>query len=340
MKGKTISVLAVLILWSCPCLGAQGRDLYLHLPRAVRVKCRNLQLASIAVIKGGDSALAAKAMKVPMGRAPLSGEKIVIDRPTILARLATLGFNAAAVKITGARRVEITRDEVTIEAGRLIESAESLLQKSRPGPAGCGWRLVRRPKGLVVPAGEKISLRSRLAAGASVGYVKVEVSALSDKRERARTAILFKLVYPVRQTVATKDIAVGQAITPDNAKIKIVHVESRPRSAWTCPYGMLAAQTIPIGRVIQRGMVRTNRPAIVVRRNQTVTMKIEGIGFTVTATGQALQDGRPGESIKVRNTDSKRIISAKVAFDGTVVPSTPRQYSSGADGRGRTGPIR
>lgn len=340
MKGKTISVLAILILWSCPCLGGQGRDLCLHLPRAVRVKCRNLQLASIAAVRGGDPALAAKAVKVSMGRAPLSGEKIVIDRTTILSRLASLGFNAAAVRITGARRVEVTRDEATIEAGRLIESAESLLQKSRPGPAGCGWRLVRRPKSLVVPAGEKVSLKSRLAAGAPAGYVKVEVSAAGDKRERARTAILFKLVYPVRQTIATKGIAVGQAITPDNAKIRLVHVESRPRSAWTCPYGMLSARAIPIGRVIQPGMVRANRPAIVVRRNQRVTMKIEGIGFTVTAIGQALQDGRPGESIKVRNIDSKRIISAKVAFDGTVVPSSPRQYPLGADGRGRTGTIR
>jgi flagella basal body P-ring formation protein FlgA len=191
-----------------------------------------------------------------------------------------------------------------------------------------------------VPAGEKISLKSRLASGAPAGYVKVEVSAIGDKHERARIAILFKLVHPVRQTVATKDIAVGQVITPDNAKIKIVHVESRPRSGWTSLYGMRAARTIPIGRVIQPGMVRANRPAIVVRRNQRVTMNIEGIGFTVTAIGQALQDGRPGELIKVRNIDSKRIISAKVAFDGTVVPGTPRQYPSGAEGRDRTVPIR
>ncbi|KKL59066.1 hypothetical protein LCGC14_2219040, partial [marine sediment metagenome] len=163
MKGKTISVLAVLGFLCCPSLGDKDGVLYLHLPRTVCVKFQNLQLGSIAAVRGGEAKLVAKAMEVPMGRSPSSGEKIVIDRPTILSRLGTLGFDAKAVHLTGASEVTVMRDEVTIETGRLIKSAESFLQKARPGPKECRWRLVRRPKGLVVPAGEKISLKPALA---------------------------------------------------------------------------------------------------------------------------------------------------------------------------------
>ncbi|HDY64694.1 MAG TPA: flagellar basal body P-ring formation protein FlgA [Phycisphaerae bacterium] len=320
MKGKTISVLAVLGFLCCPSLGDKDGVLYLHLPRTVCVKFQNLQLGSIAAVRGGEAKLVAKAMEVPMGRSPSSGEKIVIDRHTILSRLGTLGFNAKAVRFTGASEVAVMRDEATIEAERLIKSAESFLQKTRPGPPKCGWRLTKRPKKLMVPVGEKIRLMSALADAAPVGYVKVKVSAFGDNRQYAQTEILFKLVYPVRQTVATKEIRVGQIVTPDNAKIRTIHVESTPRSDWTSPYGMLAARIIPVGHVIRPRMVKTKTSAIVVRRNQRVTMKIEGLGFKVTAMGQALQDGRAGERIKVRNIDSRRIVLAEVAFDGTVSP--------------------
>jgi len=66
--------------------------------------------------------------------------------------------------------------------------------------------------------------------------------------------------------------------------------------------------------------LKAQRPAVVVRRNKTVQMRIQGLGFIIVATGQALEDGRPGELIKVRNADSKRIITARVGFDGTVSP--------------------
>ena len=326
MKGKIISTLAVVAFCSCPTLGDKGAVLRLHLPRVVRVKALNLQLDTIAIVQGSVAAdLLVKARKVTMGRAPVSGERLVISRYTILSRLGALGFNAKAIRFSGTSEVAVMRDEMAIEEKLLIESAEAFLQKTRPGPSKCGWRLTRRPGKLMVPTGEKVNLKSALVDAAPAGYVKVKVSALSGKRKIAQTEVLFKLVYPVRQAVATRKIRSGELITSDNAKIKVTHVESTPRSDWMSPYGMLAARIIPAGRVIRPGMVKTKTLAIVVRRNQRVTMKIEGIGFRVTAAGLALQNGRPGELIKVRNIDSKRIISAEVAFDGTVSPVTPEQ---------------
>jgi flagella basal body P-ring formation protein FlgA len=40
----------------------------------------------------------------------------------------------------------------------------------------------------------------------------------------------------------------------------------------------------------------------------------------VTATGKAMEKGRLGECIKVKNIDSQRVILAKVNEDGTVEP--------------------
>ena len=67
-------------------------------------------------------------------------------------------------------------------------------------------------------------------------------------------------------------------------------------------------------------MVRPAKGEVLVRRNKSVVMRIAGNCFQVTALGQALEDGREGDLIRVRNADSKRVVVAKVTDDGTVQP--------------------
>ena len=62
------------------------------------------------------------------------------------------------------------------------------------------------------------------------------------------------------------------------------------------------------------------RPRIVVKRNQGVVMRIAGPTFVITGQGTAQQDGHTGDYIKVRNVDSRKIVTARVMFDGTVEP--------------------
>jgi flagella basal body P-ring formation protein FlgA len=40
----------------------------------------------------------------------------------------------------------------------------------------------------------------------------------------------------------------------------------------------------------------------------------------ITAMGKALQEARAGEYLKVRNSDSQRVIMCRVKTDGTVEP--------------------
>jgi flagella basal body P-ring formation protein FlgA len=49
-------------------------------------------------------------------------------------------------------------------------------------------------------------------------------------------------------------------------------------------------------------------------------MRIRGANFTITSMGEAMEDGRPGEFIRIRNISSRRIITAKVTRDGAVEP--------------------
>ncbi len=83
---------------------------------------------------------------------------------------------------------------------------------------------------------------------------------------------------------------------------------------------MVTKRAVPANTVLGPHMVAPVKPAVVIKRNQNVVIRIERPLLVVTAIGKAMNDGRTGEYIKVRNVNSQRIILAKVNEDGTVEP--------------------
>ena len=320
MRRTVLIAIATVLFRGDVGLSQEQARLRVHLPRRLSVSGPTLKLGAICVIRSDDDEAARTAVAVPMGRAPFPREKITIDRRTILSRLAQYGITAGRVEITGAEKLVVMRNETVFTPAALIRSAEQFLETSRPGPVGCTWQLVIMPPALIVAVPKDVQLKPRVAKKSPKGFLRVEVAAMRGARELAVGQILFKIVYPVRQAVAVTNITRGQAITVRNARIRVVMSETRTAQAWTSPVGMVAARPIQAGKVIRPSLVRSPAQVIVVHRNQRVTMRIDGLGFVVSAVGQALQDGRPGDLIRVRNTDSKRIVTARVAPDGTVQP--------------------
>ena len=319
MRYKSIRLtVAVVLLWSSPIFGGEPAGLHVHLPRFVCLRGKEVRLGGLGIIRGADAKLVAKASNIAMGRTPWSKEKIVIDHRTILSRLAASGIKANDVRLTGAAKVTITRDEVLFESKRLVEEAGAFLKKAYPAADQCQWRLLRKPEDLLVPDTENIQLKPRLGS-LSGGYVYVEIAAVSGEREIGVARVPFKQLYSVRQLVAARNIPSGGVITKDNTRTAVVSV-SHKGPEWKSPYGMICAQSVRAGAVIRPSLWKPQTPAVVVRKNKGVQMKIQMSGFLIVTTGQALQDGRVGEMIKVRNIDSKRIIMARVGIDGTVTP--------------------
>ncbi len=324
MIRKSVSLLlgVLLLCQVCPASSKNASVLRMHLPRTVRVRGESLRLGRIGVIRGSDVELCKKVSDIPIGRMPWSGEKIIFDRRAIRSRLASAGISPSMVWITGAEKVTVMLDETTFEAAKLIRSAEAFLEKNHPSSPGYGWRRMTQVKDLVIPVTKDIELIARPAKDSPKGYAKVEVAVTSAGRELAKTDLLFKRLYPAQQAFAIRDIAPGETITLENTRIALVSRERQSADKWVSAYGMVAVNRIPAETAIRPSLVKTKKPTIIVRRNQTVQMKIQGRYFLVTASGKALQDGCEGDWIRVQNIDTNRIIGAKVASDGTVRPNS------------------
>ena len=319
-------VLTALLICSSGATAQSGPDshaapsLHIHLPREVTVQGSLLTLGQISVVRG-DLTLVSSASKIGLGRLSLPGQKAVLDRSTILSRLASHGIPVERVRLTGAETVAVRRYQTTITTEDFLEMGKAFIQQHLSGRMICDAIPTVRPKDVILP-GQVADLqvapgfvRKRTFGGATVRIVIT-----ADGEDVAVRDIPFRFKYRCRRAVTLKEIAEGEVLTAENVKIETV-VSDRPEAAgWKPPYGLVAGRALRADTELRPGMAAAGQSAVVVRRNDTVVIRIERPGLIVSAVGTALQEARAGEFLKVRNADSNRIIVCKVNTDGTVEP--------------------
>jgi flagella basal body P-ring formation protein FlgA len=319
MMKTILPILALLLLNPVRVLAEPALKIYL--PRTAKVTADALTLKDVAILRGQDESLAVKAGAVAMGRSPFSKEQLTLDQRTVLSRLASEGIAAEKVEITGAQQVIVSRDEKAIAGGELVQAALSLLEAQQPPPAGARWQCTGEPKEVMSPRLAEAKLNAKLLSGSvQEGQARLSVSVDAAGKSLASAELAFKLAYTVRRLVAAEEIASGSAVTPQNTRIETVLADKPADSQFGGLYGRVAAGRIAKGAVVTASALKETKPATVVKRNDVVIMKIDGAGFSLTGVGKAMEDGKVGDCIKVKNVQTERVVAAKVAADGSVVP--------------------
>lgn len=324
---RVLFISMALWIWPAGAVAADGNvesavapRLRVHLPREVTVRDNALTLGRISVVKG-DPALVAVADGVGLGRLSVPGQKATLDRMTILSRLASHGIPVGKVRLTGAEAVVVRRHQKIIETEEFIEVGRIFLRRHPPAPMIAAVVPTTRPKDLVLPGRmEDLQLTPRFIRNRSRGYVTVQIAVRADGKEVGARNIPFRLRYQCRRAVTLKELVEGVVLTPENVAIETVVSDQPEPAGWKPPYGLVTARALAADTEIRADMVGAVQPAVVIRRNETVVIRVERPGLLVTAVGTALQEARAGEHVKVRNADSSRVIVCKVNADGTVEP--------------------
>jgi flagella basal body P-ring formation protein FlgA len=325
MNRKTVYIVTIICLLVsaqfCQASANHKADtgLEVYLPREITIKNNSPSLGQVSIIRGKES-LVTKAGKITLGRISAPGQEIIIDRPTLLSRLACNGIPAAEVTLTGAEKVTVKQQHQTIKADEFVDIASSFLGKNLPESSIRKWEPIQTPKDLIA-AGmcKEISLHPRMV-NSTTGRAKVRVSAFANGKQIGAREVAFRLKYNCRRAVTLVDIPKGVAFSPENVRIEEALSNQPELINWKAPYGLVAKRRIPANTAIVHNMVTTAKPKVLLKRNKTVILQIKKAGLLVTAIGKTMQKGSAGEYIKVRNIDSQRIIVAKVNEDGTVEP--------------------
>jgi flagella basal body P-ring formation protein FlgA len=295
--------------------------LRIYLPREVSVASGQLSLGQVGILRGED-ALVAKANEVALGRISTPGQSLVIDRPTVLSRLACSGIPISKVILTGAEETTVRQQHRVVGADEFVSLASSFLENHRPGTSVSRWTATRKPESLTVPGTyDGVKFSPRLSESSATNQARVEITVFAGGKKIAVRDVMFALKYNCRQAVTKTDIAAGQTISPENVEIQTTESSTPEPADWTSPYGLLTRHRLAANTVLRSHMVGPSESPVLVTRNQTVAIKIERPGLLITAVGQAMDDGKAGDYIKVRNVDSQRVILAKINADASVEPA-------------------
>lgn len=118
--------------------------------------------------------------------------------------------------------------------------------------------------------------------------------------------------------VAARTLSPGDVINLDDLIPREGNLLSMANSVVIDP--SLLIDHIVTQRIANGSPIKTNaiRNPLSVMRGQVVRIEVSGPGFTITSDGQTLEEGKPGQQIRVK-TSSGQVISAIVVNANTVM---------------------
>ena len=115
--------------------------------------------------------------------------------------------------------------------------------------------------------------------------------------------------------VATTSVSPGQLLSSQSLSVKQVDVTRLRSSTFLQPEQIIGARA---KKRMRQGSIITTNMLCFVCKGDRVTITASMNGLSIKATGMALEDGNLGDSIKIENTTTDKVIIAKVLKQGEV----------------------
>ncbi|MBF0185306.1 MAG: flagellar basal body P-ring formation protein FlgA [Magnetococcales bacterium] len=201
---------------------------------------------------------------------------------------------------------------------REVESAIDMPLRAALEANGRGLYVVSftTPADLKLPDGETTWTLGAGIENWEAGRHNLPVTVLVDGAVGARLQIVVQLKQRVQTPVLRRDFKRGEAVGKDDVLI----METDLSAAMP---GRLQTITDVVGRVATRD-IKANQPLIdkmlegpvAVERNDRVRVILNRGALSIETTGIAMQRGRIGDFISIRNAQSKTLFEAQITAPG------------------------
>ncbi len=178
--------------------------------------------------------------------------------------------------------------------------------------------LMRAPKNLLHPYGEitcEVSFPKRIEYGT---LIPAHINVFLDGKHFRRTICYFRLKVYEQVLVAKKDLFLEHPIGSDDVhleEVELVHRGADYLTNMQDAIGQVPARAIRSGTLLTKRMLQT---PVVIDVGASVTMIAEHHGVRVSMEGVAMERGRIGRVIRVRNAVSRKVLRGRVVDASTV----------------------
>ena len=178
--------------------------------------------------------------------------------------------------------------------------------------------LTNAPSDMRLPAG-KLRYEAELPGPLRYGNVQpVHIRLLLDEKLYRQVVCYYRVQVFDKVLVAGTDLALEKAIAPNAVRLEEREVhggQGRYLSSFEDIAGRVPVRYIHMGQPLEQNMLQN---PVVMQAGTPVKLVTRYKGIEVSANGIAMQKGRVGGRIKVRNANSSRILQGKVVDAATV----------------------
>lgn len=302
--------------------GAAATHVKIELPAQVKVQGAMITLGDVAGISCSSLELLRGLMALPLGRAPHAGESIRLERDDIGRWInRRLGLNPDQISWEGDPVIQISVVANEIAGNTIANFAESalkdwLLQRSE----SVQLQVVGVPRDFSIPAG-LLTLKTRTFADMEPRKrMSVWVDVYVAETFIRAVPVSFEVSAWVQAAVVRQAAPVGAPVAAGDIALHAVDIAALPASAkYAGVQDTLMGQPFRLRRAVMLGDVLTYahiEPAPTIVRGELVKIQAISGAVALESQGEAVQDGRTGQLIRVKPNKTGGTILARVKGPG------------------------
>lgn len=253
---------------------------------------------------------------VPVGQAPPLGRSLTLDAAALtdIARANQLEWRA----FSRFDKVVIERASQSVEAEQIVAALRETLAR-----AGIGQnhdvQLDTRNLRMVVAAGTAPTVEIRDFRYDDRSERFTAQAAIVGDMTNAPLSLAGQAVRVIETPTLVRRINRGEVIQAHDVRMARIRAATVPAEALMrteAIVGKAARRALAPGESIRGADLQA---PVVVEKGSAVTVVVQTPYMVLTTQGRALEDGAMGETIRVMNSRSKKIVEAQVAKSDTVV---------------------
>jgi flagellar basal body P-ring formation protein FlgA len=311
----SLSIVALL----CVPLVGWGASIMITVQPEAQIQGPQITLGDVAEIQGEPADTVARMRQVRLGQAPPAGVERLLSKSTIVTQLKHQGLWTQELQFQGALQSRVMRASQRLDPQHMEPVVRQALSRRLPQTTQpTSIRNIRGLRPVFVPLGPvqyEVTLPGRHGLlGPTSFTLTIQVAGKVEKQLHGAATIavaqeVVSLVRPVAQ---------GEIITADAVSRTQVPVTRPLRQVVTQPGDV-------IGKHARRSLAGNTPLSMqdvtavpVVHRGDMVRIVLESPLIKVSTPGEALEAGKPGDTIRVKNTSSNREVRAQVIDKQTV----------------------
>lgn len=281
-------------------------------------------LGDVAALEGGEEEQRRRLGRLDLTDLPLSSQPTLISRHQIEFRLRLAGLDDDAFRLEGPNYVRVSRPAGEALDEKIVAVARQALERQLATQAADA--IVQLTQPVRVPPlsvdGDDIHLEAEVRTATAPpcrALVEVGIYVRGARRTSAQVYLDVKKVQSA--PVALRRIEAGEIFAPENVRIERAPLDygGKPAVDAAALMGQKARRPIVAGQRIEaEDLDSVGVSGVVIHQSDLVHIVAPVGPLQVRARGQAMQDGRIGQLIQVRNTDSQSIVTGRVKDHSTV----------------------